>query len=50
MRIHFDEQLDLLNKEIINMGSLVEQAIGRAVEALIKQDVKLAKEAISFDD
>ena len=50
MRIHFDEQLDLLNKEIINMGSLVEQAIGRAVEALIKQDVKLAKEAMSFDD
>ena len=50
MRSHFDEQLDLLNKEIINMGSLVEQAIGRAVEALIKQDVKLAKEAISFDD
>ena len=50
MLIHFDEQLDLLNKEIINMGSLVEQAIGRAVEALIKQDVKLAKEAISFDD
>lgn len=50
MRIHFDEQLDQLNKEIINMGSLIEQAIGMAVEALIKQDVNKAKKAMEFDE
>ena len=50
MRIHFDEQLDQLNKEIINMGSLIEQAIGMAVEALIKQDVDKAKKAMEFDE
>lgn len=50
MRIHFDEQLEQLNKEIINMGSLVEQAIGMAIEALIKQDVKKAHEAMESDE
>ena len=50
MRIHFDEQLDQLNKEIIYMGSLIEQAIGMAVEALIKQDVDKAKKAMEFDE
>ena len=50
MRIHFDEQLYQLNKEIINMGSLIEQAIGMAVEALIKQDVDKAKKAMEFDE
>ena len=50
MRIHFDEQLDQLNKEIINMGSLIDQAIGMAVEALIKQDVDKAKKAMEFDE
>lgn len=50
MRIHFDEQLDQLNEEIINMGTLIEQAIGMAVEALIKQDVDKAKKAMEFDE
>lgn len=50
MRLHFDEQLELLNKEIINMGTLVEQAIGMAIEALIKQDVEKAKQAMEFDE
>ena len=50
MRLHFDEQLELLNKEIINMGTLVEQAIGMAIEALIRQDVDKAKQAMEFDE
>lgn len=50
MRIHFDEQLEQLNREIINMGSLVEQAIGMAIEALIKQDVNKAHEAMESDE
>jgi len=50
MRIHFDEQLEQLNKEIISMGTLVEQAIEMAVDALIKQDVEKAKKAMDFDE
>lgn len=50
MRIHFDEQLEQLNKEIISMGTLVEQAIEMAVDALIRQDVEKAKKAMDFDE
>lgn len=50
MRIHFDEQLEQLNKEIIDMGALIEQAIGMAVEALIKQDTEKAHKAMDFDE
>ncbi len=50
IRIHFDEQLEQLNKEIISMGTLVEQAIEMAVDALIKQDVEKAKKAMDFDE
>ena len=50
MRNIFDKQLVRLNNELIEMGSLVEQSIETAVEALVKQDVKKAKEAIKSDD
>ena len=39
MRIRFDEQLKQLNKEMINMGTMIEKSIGDAVKALMKQDV-----------
>lgn len=50
MRTHFDEELKELNKEIINMGTLIEQAIGMAVDALINQDVEKAHAAMDFDE
>ena len=50
MRIHFDEQLAQLNKEIIDMGTLVEQAIGKAIEALIQRDVDKAHDAMESDE
>lgn len=50
MRNRFDQQLEELNKEIINMGSMIEQAIETAVEALINQDVKKARKAMDSDD
>lgn len=50
MRNRFDEQLELLNNELIEMGALIERAISIAVKALIEQDIKLAKEAMAFDD
>ena len=34
MRIRFDEQLKQLNKEMINMGTMIEKSIGDAVKAL----------------
>ena len=49
MRNRFDKQLVELNNELIQMGSLIEKAIELAFSALIRQDVKRAKDAISFD-
>lgn len=50
MRIRFDEQLEQLNKEMINMGTMIEEAIGDAVKALMKQDVELAKKVMGGDE
>lgn len=50
MRNRFDKQLVELNNELIQMGSLIEKAIELAFSALIRQDVKRAKDAISFDE
>lgn len=49
MRNRFDRQLLQLNNELIQMGSLIEQAIEMAIVALVKQDVEGAMEAIKFD-
>ena len=49
MRNQFDHELALLNTELIEMGALIENAIGRAVDALIKKDEGFAKAAIEFD-
>ena len=49
MRNRFDRQLLQLNNELIQMGSLIEQAIEMAISALVKQDVKKAGQAIEFD-
>ena len=49
MRIRFDEQLKQLNKEMINMGTMIEKSIGDAVKALMKQDVELAQKVMAGD-
>ena len=49
MRSNFDRELDLLNTELIKMGSLVEDRIKDAVEALINRDKDLAKYIIKGD-
>ena len=49
MRIRFDEQLSLLNRELLEMGSLIEQSIRSATQALIRQDVEAANAAIASD-
>jgi phosphate transport system protein len=49
MERHFDEELADLKKDILAMGSLVEEAIGRSIEALKAQDCLEAKKVISDD-
>ena len=39
-----------MNDELIEMGSLIEQAIELACSALVRQDVEKAQKAISFDE
>lgn len=50
MRNRFDRQLLELNNELIEMGSLIEQAIEMGISALIKQDVEKAAQAMEFDE
>lgn len=49
MRNRFDRQLLALNNELIQMGSLIEQAIETGISALVNQDVEKAESAIKFD-
>ena len=49
MRNRFDEQLHMLNHELLEMGALIERAIRSATDALVKQDVEAALQAIAAD-
>lgn len=42
MRSKFDEQLELLHKELIQMGALCENAIAMAAKALAEGNTKIA--------
>ena len=46
MRSHFDEQLALLNKKLIEMGAMCENIISYSANALIEGKPELANEAI----
>ena len=50
MRTKFDEQLDLLKTQMIQMGALCEEAIASATKALINGDMELAKKVITKDE
>ena len=49
MRSKFDEQLHLLNQEMMQMGSMIEDSIRKAINALIDQNVELAKKIMDND-
>lgn len=49
IRSRFDEQLELLNRELIEMGALCEQAISMAARALMSGDTKLAAQIAPLD-
>lgn len=50
MRNKFDRQLEELNNEMIEMGSMIEKSIGMAIKALVNQDVETANKAIEYDE
>ncbi len=50
MRNKFEEQLKQLNKEMTNMGSLIEDAIQKSILALFAQDVETAKTIVELQD
>ena len=49
MRSKFEEQLNLLNQEMMQMGSMIEDSIQKAINALIDQNVELAKKIMDND-
>lgn len=49
MERHFDSELKDLNKDILKMGALAEEAIFKSVEALKSRDKEMAKSVIDND-
>ena len=47
MRSKFDEQLRLLNQEMMYMGTMIEDSIQKAIEALIAQNAQLAEKIMN---
>ncbi len=45
----FEVQVDSLHRKLLSMGSLVEEAIHKAIKSLVDRDVQLAEEVISHD-
>ena len=49
MRTHFNEQLSQLNKHLIEMGALIEEAIAGTAQALRTRDVEAARKIARGD-
>jgi len=49
-RMHFLEELESLRSQLLEMGSVADNMVERAVEALTKQDTAMAEEVIRRDD
>jgi len=49
-RRHFHEELEALELEVVSLGELAEQALGRAVEVLISRDDAEVESVIAGDD
>ncbi len=48
-RRHFHDELKTIEQELVLMARLAERAVGRAVDALVRNDVPLAEDVISKD-
>ncbi|MCL2756509.1 MAG: phosphate signaling complex protein PhoU [Coriobacteriia bacterium] len=49
-RLRFDEQLEILNKEVLKMGALIERALKGATFALLNNDKRKARHTIASDE
>jgi phosphate transport system protein len=49
-RVHFHEELEALELDMLGMGELVERAVGRSVSALVHHDDGLSKAVVDGDD
>jgi phosphate transport system protein len=50
IRRTFEEQLNELQNDMLRLGRFVEEALGKAMDALVRQDLALAKQVIADDD
>lgn len=50
MRNKFDVELDALNTELIEMGSMIETAIASSITALMQRDLPSAQKTIEYDN
>lgn len=50
MTKHIQRQVDVLKQKILYVGTLVEEAIAKAIAALINRDAKLAERVIESDN
>lgn len=48
-RYAFEEQMDVLHRKMMTMGSLVEEAIHKSIKSLVGRDVQLAEQVIDND-
>ena len=49
-RLDFDRDLELLQDELLLMGSMVEKALAKAMEALKHRDLEASREVVREDD
>ena len=49
MRSKFDEQLKILNQEMMFIGSMIEDSIQKAIDALMSQDKELARKIMESE-
>ncbi|GED68258.1 phosphate transport system regulatory protein PhoU [Brevibacillus reuszeri] len=45
----FEEQLDVLHRKLLTMGTLVEEAIHKSIKSLVERDMMLAEQVITHD-
>jgi len=49
LRVNYDNQLNLLHEEIVEMGKMVTEAINKSMDALVNKNSDLAKEVMAGD-
>lgn len=50
IRRTFEDQLAELQNDMLRLGRFVEEALGKSLEALVRQDLALAKQVVADDD